>query len=126
MPSASAPPVAMAPAPVVAQPVGVVAASAPPAAMMTSSVKPPAPGAAVQLPGLSKEPTSVTCPNCGHQGTTTTQYAIDACTIISVILLILLFWPLFWIPFVGTCCKSANHFCRNCHTKLGTVGNCGN
>ena len=51
----------------------------------------------VNMHGLGKDPKRITCPYCQQSAVTNTSDEIDACTIIAVVVLLLLFWPLFWI-----------------------------
>lgn len=92
---------------------------------------------------LGKDPKRITCPYCQQSAVTSTAHTIDACTVIAVVVLLILFWPVFWIreyecdhrwksntkissgsvvsfctAFVGSCCKSTNHHCGHCHRKV--------
>ena len=41
--------------------------------------------------------------------------SVSAITWAVAILLLFVFWPLCWIPFVTDCMKRTEHYCRNCH-----------
>ncbi len=49
---------------------------------------------------LGARPIKVTCPYCNQTDITKTRSQVGLCTIISVIVLIFCFFPLFWIPFI--------------------------
>ena len=51
----------------------------------------------VSLPGLGKDPKRITCPYCQQSTVTNVSNEIDACTIVAVVVLLLVFWPVFWI-----------------------------
>ena len=84
----------------------------------TASAAPP-PAGKVSLPGLSQKASSIVCPYCNQQGVTRTRSQIDCCTVVGVIVMILVFWPLFWLPFVCPCCMTTEHYCPRCHRKVG-------
>ena len=50
--------------------------------------------------GLSSKPERMSCQYCNQSMVTRTQSEIDGCTIALVVLLLLLFWPLFWVPLI--------------------------
>jgi hypothetical protein len=69
----------------------------------------------------------ITCPNCHRQATTRTSEVIGAGTIIAIVLLLIFFWPLFWLPLVIPECKQIDHFCSLCNAKVGeTPSSCCN
>lgn len=68
---------------------------------------------------LGSRPASVTCPYCTSTVTTRTNHNCGDCTIISVIILLLFFWPLFWVPFVSPSCQDVEHKCSNCNRMVG-------
>ena len=49
---------------------------------------------------LGTRPASITCPYCTSTVSTRTKHNCGDCTLMSVIILLLLIWPLFWIPFI--------------------------
>ena len=49
---------------------------------------------------LGTSPVALTCPFCSHAGPTSTTLTTGDCTWISVIVLLFLCCPLFWVPFV--------------------------
>lgn len=49
---------------------------------------------------------------------------IGAGTIIAVILLLLIFWPLFWLPFVMDDCKDSYYACNNCGKVISEKSLC--
>lgn len=72
----------------------------------------------VYLMGLGYEPKEITCPFCEHQGVTSIRSTVDLFTITAVVIIFLVFWPLFWIPLVAPGCKVTEHFCTHCHRKV--------
>lgn len=59
----------------------------------------------VHLQALSSRPQPVTCPFCNASVVTRVREEISGCTIALVIILLLLFWPLFWLPLI---CKDVS------------------
>jgi hypothetical protein len=61
------------------------------------------------------------CPNC-HQGSRTRIETFPTCQswLLAGILLVV-FWPVFWIPLVVDTCKQTNHHCVSCGAKVGQV-----
>lgn len=49
---------------------------------------------------LGARPTKVTCPYCNQTDITRTRSQFGICTIISVVVLVICFFPLFWVPFI--------------------------
>jgi len=82
------------------------------------------PGGKVHLSGLTMNPARITCPHCQNEGVTNIKSLIDCCTIVTFVILIFVFWPLCWLPFVMPCCKSTEHYCSRCHRRVGTVDPC--
>eukprot|EP00804_Cyclotella_cryptica_P030325 CCRYP_011869-RA/>CCRYP_011869-RA protein AED:0.29 eAED:0.29 QI:119/1/1/1/0/0/2/288/193 len=68
---------------------------------------------------LGSNPVALTCPFCSHAGITRTTLACGDCTWISVIILLLVCCPLFWVPFVCSNCMDTKHHCRNCGRQVG-------
>lgn len=56
---------------------------------------------------LGPRPVTFTCPFCSHAGPTRTRSDCGDCTWISVIIMLLVCFPFFWVPFV----------CNNVSTK---------
>ena len=76
-----------------------------------------------QLPPLNRHPTSIpTCQHC-HQTNittrTTTYPSIE--TFLMCGGLVLIFWPVCWIPLVMDSAKRTDHLCTNCNSVVGTV-----
>lgn len=82
-------------------------------------------GGNVNVAPLGSRPGQFTCPYCNTTMQTKVNFKIDVCTILAVVIILLLFWPLFWIPLLVPQCKTAEHYCTNCHRKLGENGACG-
>jgi hypothetical protein len=108
------------------------AASAPAATTTTTSytISPPsastpAPAPAIMYGGsLGRNSVAVQCPFCRAQTVTRTRNQIDAVTLIVVVVMLFLFWPLFWLPLCMPSCKSTNHFCTHCHQKIAKTDPC--
>lgn len=49
---------------------------------------------------LGARPIKVTCPYCNQTDVTRTRSQFGVCTIISVVVLLFCFFPLFWVPFI--------------------------
>jgi membrane protease subunit (stomatin/prohibitin family) len=72
---------------------------------------------------LSRIPTMMNpCPFCNMSARTRVRTAPNWATWISALILLFLFWPICWIPFVADSMKQTDHFCTSCHQKVGTVG----
>jgi hypothetical protein len=52
------------------------------------------------LQSLSSSPQPVTCPFCNASIVTRVREEISGCTIALVVILLLVFWPLFWLPLI--------------------------
>jgi hypothetical protein len=107
------------------------AASAPAATTTTTSytVTPPrastpAPASSILYGSLGRSSVAVQCPFCRAQTVTRTRNQIDGVTIIAIMVVLFLFWPLFWIPLCMPSCKSTNHFCTKCHQKISKTDPC--
>ncbi|KAF4667258.1 hypothetical protein FOL47_003660 [Perkinsus chesapeaki] len=74
----------------------------------------PAPMANVYF---SDEPMPVTCPYCKATTTTMVEHKVSAGSWICVAILVLLCFPLAWIPCCCDSCQQADHRCGNCHQK---------
>jgi hypothetical protein len=73
------------------------------------------------MPFFGRSPTILgSCPNCGvaHSRTRTRTYP-NIFTWIMCLVLLLLFWPLCWVPLVCDVFKQTDHFCNSCNTKVG-------
>ena len=60
----------------------------------------PAGGVPEPIGFLTRSPMTITCPHCAVTAVTRPRSQIDCITTLMVVLLLLLFWPLFWLPFV--------------------------
>jgi LITAF-like zinc ribbon domain len=67
---------------------------------------------------LGRDPKRIQCPFCGQHTITRARTQIDVFTIVMVVLLVIFFWPLFWLPLVLPGCKTTEHFCSHCHAKV--------
>jgi lipopolysaccharide-induced tumor necrosis factor-alpha factor len=77
------------------------------------------------LPGsLGRNSIAVQCPFCSAQTVTRPRNKIDGGTMIAVVIMCFLFWPLFWLPLCMPSCKSTNHYCRHCHRKIAKTNPC--
>lgn len=103
-------------------------------------IPPPSPAAVVQntqqtqtftvvapvglMPKLGRKSVRCTCPYCKNQIVTRLRDQFDECTITAIVLLVLFFWPLFWVPMVSPECKTTEHYCTHCGMKLGETKAC--
>lgn len=72
---------------------------------------------------LSRVPTMLNpCPFCSQSARTRVRTAPNWATWISGLILLFVFWPICWIPFVADSMKQTDHFCTSCQNKVGTVG----
>jgi hypothetical protein len=107
------------------------AASAPAATTTTTSYTVPPPRASTPAPApsilygsLGRSSVAVQCPFCRAQTVTRTRNNIDGVTMIAVVVMCFLFWPLLWLPLCMPNCKSTNHFCTHCHQKIAKTDPC--
>eukprot|EP00804_Cyclotella_cryptica_P029466 CCRYP_011283-RA/>CCRYP_011283-RA protein AED:0.15 eAED:0.15 QI:219/1/1/1/0.5/0.66/3/232/126 len=63
-----------------------------------------------------------TCPHCQHSGVTTRikTYPVFE-TWLACGLLLLVFWPVCWVPLVTDTCKKTEHVCTQCEEMIGDV-----
>jgi hypothetical protein len=75
---------------------------------------------------LGRNPTGLQCPYCGRQSVTTVQDIIGVGTVVAVIVIAILFWPLCWLPFCVPSCKRTTHYCGHmeCRSKIGETSAC--
>lgn len=66
-------------------------------------------------------PVDITCPHCGHKGLTKTKTFPNLKTLVGMLLIVAVFWPLFWLPLIIDNCKETEHSCDNCKNKLGSI-----
>ena len=73
---------------------------------------------------LGRHGQRIQCPFCQQLITTRTRNRIDGMTVICVIVLLILCWPLFWLPFCIPKCKAVHHSCPKCRNKVGVTEPC--
>jgi hypothetical protein len=61
------------------------------------------------------------CPNCHNESRTRVTTAPSWQTWASSLGLCFLFWPMSWVPLVVDTCKTTEHFCVTCGSKVGEV-----
>lgn len=65
---------------------------------------------ASSFPGrLGRHPVNMTCPYCRQAAMTRARTHIDCVTILMVIVIIFIFWPLFFLPLIIPGCKTTTH-----------------
>jgi predicted RNA-binding Zn-ribbon protein involved in translation (DUF1610 family) len=71
----------------------------------------------------SRKPVMLThCPQCGKPNVNTDVGSkTTGETWLCVVAGVVIFWPLCWVPLVVKQCKQTNHYCSNCHKKVGRV-----
>lgn len=95
---------------------------------------PPPPPPPVGAPGhhrypmaplrLGRYPTRVDCFYCNKNDLTIVRSHPGWFTWLMFFVLLLLFWPLCWLPFVIPSCQSADHVCRHCGRLLCVTEGC--
>jgi len=78
----------------------------------------------VPVANFGRSAAAVTCPYCNRNGVTALRSKIDGITIVAIVVLLFLFWPLFWLPLCIPGCKRTDHYCQHCGKKLGEVSAC--
>mmetsp|Transcript_28932 Transcript_28932/g.60943 ORF Transcript_28932/g.60943 Transcript_28932/m.60943 type:complete len:177 (-) Transcript_28932:255-785(-) len=68
---------------------------------------------------LGTKTVSVTCPHCDQRSSTKVVREYGTCTWVTFTLLLLFFFPLFWLPFVCHDCQDTKHYCQHCGRKVG-------
>ena len=94
------------------------------AATTTYTTPPPTGNGGGFIYGLEHAPCRLNCPFCAVEMTTTTQEQVAGVTIVAVVILLLVFWPLFWLPLCLPSCKTVKHYCTHCHRKVGQAEAC--
>jgi hypothetical protein len=92
-------------------------AVAQPAVVMSMS-KPPGGVVYQPLPVLGRFSNNYQCQFCQQTGPTHVKEKIGTCAIISLVVLLICFWPLFWLPLVMPSCKDKDHICGYCQRKV--------
>ena len=49
---------------------------------------------------LGPTPVKITCGGCNYTGPSKTDGQIGTCAIVGIVVLVICFWPLFWLPLV--------------------------
>jgi hypothetical protein len=88
------------------------------------SASTPAPAPSIMYGSLGRSSVAVQCPFCRAQTVTRTRNQIDGVTMLVVVVMLFLFWPLFWLPLCMPSCKATNHFCTHCHQKIARTDPC--
>ncbi|GKY96286.1 hypothetical protein MPSEU_000588300 [Mayamaea pseudoterrestris] len=73
---------------------------------------------------IISHPCSITCPYCHAQTRTLPRNSPDACTIVIFVVLLIVFWPICWLPFVLPDCQKTEHQCASCMRHVGTTESC--
>lgn len=86
-------------------------------------------GASRRIPlhkNLGRNSAGLQCQHCGKETVTYVKDMIGLTTIIAVIALALLFWPLCWVPFCVPSCKRTHHHCGHdgCRKMVGVTHSC--
>jgi hypothetical protein len=62
------------------------------------------------------------CPHCRAVNVPTlTRTFPSAVTWLAVLVMLIIFWPLFWLPLVVDQCRHTTHVCTICHNEVGEV-----
>ncbi|KAF4667256.1 hypothetical protein FOL47_003658 [Perkinsus chesapeaki] len=70
-------------------------------------------------PFFDHQSVMVTCPNCKTQGPTRVWHRINVGSLVAMVVIAVVFFPLFWLPLVCQSCQSAEHHCSTCNYKVG-------
>lgn len=70
------------------------------------------------LPRLGRLSNHYQCQFCQQTGPTRVYEKIGTCTIVAIVVLLVCFWPLFWLPLVMPSCKDKEHICSHCQRKV--------
>ncbi|KAL3804746.1 hypothetical protein ACHAWO_011471 [Cyclotella atomus] len=71
---------------------------------------------------LGRHPISLApCPHCSQSTTTKIKTYPSWETWLAAGLLVLVFWPICWIPLVTDSCKKTDHVCSQCEAMVGQV-----
>jgi len=75
---------------------------------------------------LGRDPTGIQCPYCQRQTVTMVKDQLGACTVVAIIVLLFVFWPIAWLPLCMPSCKQTNHYCahQECRRKVGETEPC--
>lgn len=75
---------------------------------------------------MGRTATGLQCPHCGRQTVTQVRDLIGVGTVIWIIILAILFWPLCWLPLCIPSCKRTHHYCGHaeCGRKIGETSVC--
>jgi len=74
-------------------------------------------------PTVSRSPMMMAeCPNCHRESRTRVTTAPSWKTWAATGCLFCVFWPLCWVPLVVDSCKTTDHFCVTCGSKVAKVG----
>jgi len=64
-------------------------------------------------------PVQITCGNCSQTIVTQTIAQNGAAAYIAAIIILILFFPFFWVPLCMDSCKDVYHKCPSCGAQLG-------
>jgi hypothetical protein len=75
---------------------------------------------------LGRNSTGLQCQHCGKETVTSVRDMVGVTTVVAVIVLAVLFWPLLWVPFCVPSCKKTSHYCGHdgCRKKVGVTQSC--
>jgi hypothetical protein len=77
------------------------------------------------MTGLGREPVQLpACPYCHRPTVTIVKHEVEGVTVLAAAIVMLLFWPLFWLPLLVPACKASKHYCSECHRPLGRTEPC--
>ena len=74
---------------------------------------------------LTRNPTMLdSCPCCHEMSRTKVRSSPGLLTWLAALVILVLFWPLCWVPLVTTKCKKTEHICVKCNMIVGNVSPC--
>ncbi|CAA9997533.1 unnamed protein product [Nesidiocoris tenuis] len=84
---------------------------------------PPPPMPQVIHTSFGPEPQPLVCPHCQSQVTTRVNVQPTTKTHLAALIICLLCFPCFFVPYCCDSCQSTNHYCPRCNVFLGTYDN---
>ncbi|BET01638.1 lipopolysaccharide-induced tumor necrosis factor-alpha factor homolog [Nesidiocoris tenuis] len=84
---------------------------------------PPMPQVQVIHTSFGPEPQPLVCPHCQSQVTTRVNVQPTTKTHLAALIICLLCFPCFFVPYCCDSCQSTNHYCPRCNVFLGTYDN---
>ncbi|XP_065367817.1 lipopolysaccharide-induced tumor necrosis factor-alpha factor homolog [Calliphora vicina] len=76
------------------------------------------------LVAIGSGPTHIQCPSCHAEILTSVKHTANSKTHCwALVLCLFICWPCVCVPYCMDSCQSANHYCPNCNSYIGTYDN---